>query len=176
MEKMEFDPKIKEDINKEGFDDDGGAVLIGKKEEMPQLLERLEKEGRAEDVGSYTKMHKQIVLPKERVTPEIKERIKPGMVFMSGDSFFLYVDKDGNIARVDINPDRIASLKAIDSSDYNAQGRQIEKELTELGFEFRDLNQNYNFATLKYIEREISSNKINTEDRLRQKRRTEFDF
>jgi hypothetical protein len=53
MPNIEVDPLIKKEINDEGFEsetpDSGAAVLIGKKEEMPQLLRRMEKKGKTEE-------------------------------------------------------------------------------------------------------------------------------
>lgn len=69
MNEQNINPEIKKQINKEGFEENV-AVLIGKKEEMPQLQELLETEGRAADLGSYIKMHKEIALPKEYVGVE----------------------------------------------------------------------------------------------------------
>ncbi len=84
MGKEEFEgvePEIKKEINEEGFDENA-AVLIGKKEEMPQLLEKLEKEGRAENLATFIKMHKEIALPKEEISSGLKEKLNPRMEYL----------------------------------------------------------------------------------------------
>lgn len=59
-----IDSEIKKQINEEGFEENA-AVLIGKKEDMPQMKERLETEGRTETLAAYIRLHKEIAVPKE---------------------------------------------------------------------------------------------------------------
>ena len=55
MPNMEIDPEVKKGLNEEGFEsetpDSGAAILVGKKEEMPQMQEKLEKEGLIKSEG-----------------------------------------------------------------------------------------------------------------------------
>jgi len=176
MEKFEIDPKIKEEINKEGWENNA-AVLVGKKEEMPQLLEKLEKEGRAANLGTYIKMHKEIALPKEEITPRLKEKIKSGLVFYRGD-VLMYVDKDGNIANVEIRSEKISSLRR----GMGIQ-EQVEKELKELGFFKPGESRGGEGITvmegdeiLNGIGEEIGNYKKKIEEQIREKKGEEFDF
>lgn len=53
MPNLEIDPEIKKGLNDEGFEsetpDSGAAVLIGKKEEMPELLNEVEKKRKTKE-------------------------------------------------------------------------------------------------------------------------------
>ena len=51
---MGVDPKIKKEINEEWFEGDA-AVLIGKKEDMLKLLEKLAPEEKTEQLSDYIK-------------------------------------------------------------------------------------------------------------------------
>lgn len=179
--KMGIDPKIKEEINKEGWektdDRDEQAILIGKKEEMSQLLEKLEAEGKTADLGTYIKLHKEIVLPKEEITPRLKEKIKSGLVFYRGD-VLMYVDKDGNIANVEIRSEKISSLRR----GMGIQ-EQVEKELKELGFFKPGEGKGGEGITvmegdeiLNAIGKEIGNYKKKIEEQIREKKGEEFDF
>ncbi len=155
--KMGVDPKIKEEINKEGWektdDRDEQAVLIGKKEEMPQLLEKLETEGKTADLGSYIKLHKEIALPYDEITDE---KLRQEIVEKKGDFDIInierqkdmleapflchskYIDKDGNMARVNIRLDKVADLKYLNEGFESFQiAKEIRKELEKLGFIWR---------------------------------------
>ena len=114
----------KKAINEEGWEGNA-AVLIGKEKELKVLRERLEKEGKAADLGTYIRMHKQVVLSSE--DPEM-EKLKGvvenarGLVFeqylTSPDgSEIRYVDQNGNIARVNIDAGKIAAYQEILGSE-----------------------------------------------------------
>lgn len=127
-EKYKIDPELKEEINREGWEKDseegGAAVLVGKKEEVERLRERLETEGKTVDLGSYIRLHKEIILPHSEIEDNV---LREKMLKMKG-SFDLwpisgrqreeqepqyrlrYVDKDGNLAQVNISVDDIAEL------------------------------------------------------------------
>lgn len=51
----------------QGFDEQGGAVLMGSKEEVDAALKRMEAEGETEDLESYIRMHKEVVMPKQAI-------------------------------------------------------------------------------------------------------------
>jgi len=147
MTNHEVDPEVKRQIAEEGFEGEeaegGAAVIIGPKEDMPELLEKLENEGRAESVGSYIRMHKEIRIPKEKISDlftaalgrEI-DNLKPGTVWFlwqpRGEKRLTFIDKDKNIAGVKIDPEKIASIKDIEQD--NDKIGQVRKELEELGF------------------------------------------
>lgn len=154
MEKFEgVEPEIKKEINEEG-------------------LEKLEKEGKAENVGSYIKMHKEIALPKEEMSPELKEKIKTGLAWWLG-GILQFVDKEGNIAQVEIRPGKIASLP---------EG-SFENELTELGFDFGKSKQEpgkkeelERMAIINTSVNEMLSYEEKVNKQLREKKLREFNF
>jgi len=134
MNPEKIDPIIKKEINKEGFDENA-AVLIGTKAELENLRARLESEGRAENLPTYLKMHKEIEVPFGAITnaqncPEI------GTAWVwGGPSEFqlIYVDKDKNIAAVRIKSQDITSLSKV----KDKIGR-IEEDLEASGFKVSD--------------------------------------
>lgn len=141
--KMSIDPTIKEEINKEGWektgDKDEWAVLIGKKEEMPQLLEKLETEGKTADLETYIKLHKEIILPSSEIKDEeLKKDIldNKGIYWQYGNLYngiiVKYFDKDGNYAEVNIRRDDIASLKSIPYDKFTWE--YVAEELKKLHF------------------------------------------
>lgn len=129
------DPNIKKEINEEGFEGDA-AVLIGKKEEMPNLEKILETEGRTTDLETYLRMHKEIIIPSETMSEEIKN-MNLAQPFRKGDylitQFYIYyMDSMNNLARVKIFPSKIGTLK--DEKDGRAMTKKTERALVELGF------------------------------------------
>lgn len=175
QEKIAVDPQIKKEINEEGFDE-GAAVIVGKKEEMPQMLERLEKEGMAENLGAYIKMHKEIALPNTEMTEEIKEKVLEQKGLIWRETFFddwilpyQYIDKDGNIAAVILDSKKI--------NDFQKRGGVFEsfikEELIKLGF-------NIDYSDNDLLIREVGQAVINYRDKikndLKDKKKEEFDF
>jgi len=173
-EQMGIDPKIKKEINEEGFEENA-AVLIGKKEEMPQLLERLENEGRAENLGTYIKMHKEIMLPKEEMSQELREKIKSGSVLFYEGSVIRYVDKDGNIARVEIDEKKISSITGVRGIQ-----EQVKDELEKFGFLLPGKTESMSILETEKIlaktTKEIQKYRGKIEKQIREKKAEEFDF
>ena len=150
---FKIDPEIKKEINEGGFEigeegEGGAAVLIGKKEEMPNLEARLENEGRAANLESYLRIHKEVIIPKDFIDKEI-ERVKPIEPTKKG-SFFLderslgskmldlyYIDSAGDLAKVKID------LKKIDTTKKDLENKtelrkialKAQEKLKDLGFE-----------------------------------------
>lgn len=148
MNERNIDPEVKKNLNKEGWEENA-AVLFGEKEtgELNQLYEQLESEGKATDLGGYIKMHKEIALPKGELSDKEAQDYK-GLVWifdvktdlMNKDHNEIaqilcrYVDKDGAIAEVDINTDKVSSVeKGLGIKGANHMNMVI-KELKELGF------------------------------------------
>ena len=165
---MLVDPKIKKEINEQGFEGDA-AVLIGKEEEMAQMEQRLEKEGRAENLGTYIKMHKEIVLPNDKIDldiPDIKltylQNLKKDLLQNKGLVWYgdergdegkdiFYIDKDGNVVKVIIDPAKISSLKDAFIKEERIAGfsnKYDRRKLYELiSQEFKDLGLNEVYQT-----------------------------
>ncbi len=144
QEKIAVDPQIKKEINEEGFEENA-AVLVGKKEEMPQMLERLEKEGMAENLATYIKMHKELALPNREINESLLKEMEQnrGLCWLERDDFLYYIDSDLNIARVKIDALKISSIKSVaiegESINWNKYRSQLNKEydeLKKLGFKF----------------------------------------
>ncbi len=139
--------KVKKEITEEGFED-GAAVLIGKKEKMPQLLEKLEKEGELmESLGAYLKtyleLHKKIVLPADQISDnELREWVsKNKSNFVGGlmpdkihlQTYFLqYIGEDGDIVAANIVPEEIFNFQKKGADlDFDVL---VRKGLYNLGF------------------------------------------
>jgi hypothetical protein len=156
--------KDKEEINKEGWEGNA-AVLIGKKEELEVLRERLEKEGRTADLGTYIRLYKEILLSQD--DPEMAElkdvtEGAEGLVFekylVSPDgSSIRYVDREGNVASVSIDARKIAAYRKLteemehldragrrgSSERYDLEkklDRALRSELGRLGFSGEDIS------------------------------------
>lgn len=148
-------PQEKEDINKEGFEGQA-AILIGKKEEMPNLVERLEKEGRAADLETYIRMHKQIIVPaneRESIQKRMGEYNEKGMAFFyhpsehdpSGCQSVTFIDSDNNLARVLIDTEKV---EIVSSDGYYGSNREercdiIAEKLKEMGFKVLAAKEHY---------------------------------
>jgi len=149
----EIGPNMREEIdkiNKEGFegnDESGAAILIGKggeekgeeNREMKRLRERVETEGRAADLETYLRMHKEIAVPKEEID-NLPEEVEKGHYVMHGvyhdterghQSYgILFFDKDGNIAHIIIDASKIEGTEEDEEWDREETKTRLEK----LGF------------------------------------------
>jgi hypothetical protein len=130
------DPNIKDAINTEGFEGDerGGATLIiGKKEtgEIDRLRENTENEGRCADAATYVRLNKKVSVPAEEVPEEIKKL--RGKIWI-GSNVANFIDSQGNIAEMDIDYDKIASIPKSTSWQRNRDALKIE--LAAKGFSF----------------------------------------
>ena len=147
---MGIDPKLKKDINEEGYDEDGGLLIVGTPEERDLARQKIENEGRAENLGAYIKLHKEIFLPKEEISPALSKEIENNKGFIwnsEGGSWgeymnYKYIDRDGNVANITIDFKKIATLKnkfiACRTEDWDKNWKFLEgvmkQELENLGF------------------------------------------
>ena len=175
-EKMEIgiDPATKEAINKEGFEGDtegGAAVIIGKKEggEIDQLRERVESEGQCADAATYVKLNKKIILPAEEVPDVTRTQKGKGWI---GSTTFRFVDKDGNIAEVNIDYAKIASMPT--SGDWGMRRDCFADELKERGFDIEN-GFDGSYARTQISER-LQERQRDVEKQTKDQREKEFDF
>lgn len=184
FEKSTIDPEVKEKLAEEGFEDNA-AVIVGKKEEAERQREIIEKEGKAENLGTYIKMHKEIAIPHDILTV-----FKQDQTFVSGEYDYYYsefrpggelyfVDSDLNLARVKIDFEKINELNKIITSldkDFMLDNNTLiersidllSKELKNLGFTEKVKYQKYNRVLGEY--RDILHKEAET------KKGREFDF
>lgn len=197
-----IDPELKRTLNKEGWEGDkegGAAVFVGTKEEIEKAREIMEKEGRTENLESYLRLHKEIVLPYNEIDNEtIKQIVEDNkglrqLRFSGADNFELrYIDKDGNVAKVEIFTDKIDEMKSegrINRGKMPNSSRpwkKINERLNEMGFPLLEDDEDgsgsygdageiwhkINWATEKYKEKLEKETKETTE----RKRKKEFDF
>lgn len=161
------DPEVKKEINKEGFEGNA-AVIIGKKEELPNLKEKLETEGRVENLATYIRLNKQIFLPID--SPEAKSLDVEKMKSAKGESYLShgcleYIDKDGNFCKVIIIQDAIAEIAKDNFSD-------IKAKLQDLGFRFPANLSN----TFLRADHSIGEYQSRLSREYQEKTKTEFDF
>lgn len=186
-----IDPKLKKEINEEGYDENGGYLLVGTPEERDLARQRMESEGRTESLGAYIKLHKEIFLPKEEIDPEFIKEINKnkGKIWLSGggnlgsDLNFKYIDKEGNVAKVNIDFQKISSLKDKNFTDCNNNWDQnweffnmvMTKELESLKFEYCvDEESIVNLIHEIHSQQGKYQGKIESEAKERKKE--EFDF
>src|SRR6185436_51149 len=134
----EIDPQIIDQINKEGFEgnEEGGATLIiGKKGgELDRLKQRVEKRNQYVDVATYVRLNKTIAVPNENVPEDLKKQIGRGWVTPSvvGSENLTYIDKEGNVAKVNFVFSQIASINS--ENQWVDPVSQLKQELSMIGF------------------------------------------
>jgi len=229
MEKEKFegiDPKLKEEINKEGWEGDkegGAAVFVGTKEEMEKSRERMENEGRTEDLGTYIRLHKEIILPFNEITDEDlkktieankghfnKSRLDPFIdieeipyeegverqnkheditiamasrrAFKSVKKLGLeYIDNEGNIAIVKIDPHKIEELEKIADTHDRTLQELVAERLDKMGFlskgGFEDRFRGaITFWDWNKLNDALVGYKYKLEKEAKEKEKKEFDF
>ena len=131
--------KIKKEVSEEGWEGSAALTIGGTEEERKVRRERLESEGNTKDLGTYIKMHKEIVLPKEEATDKTKELLEKnkGRIVednIDGNSFCIrYIDKDANVAQVFIQPEKIAEFKGFKIGRLETN-KKLDEGLKSLGF------------------------------------------
>ncbi|MDP2946559.1 MAG: hypothetical protein Q8N88_00450 [Nanoarchaeota archaeon] len=199
-----IDPKLKEEINKEGWEGDkegGAAVFVGTKEEMEKAREIMEKEGRTEDLASYIRLHKEIALPYNEI---VDEELKKAMVANKGhyaswpgyyssgfkneevEHKLEYIDLEGNIARVNIKTNEIADIEKIVeqrrkvrtfSLGYEVLQALISEKLSSLGFLLgAKLDENIDLWDSQKFRKAKEDYKKKLEQEVKEKKKHEFDF
>ncbi len=152
-EEFKIEPELKEQINKEGWEKldekSGAAVLIGKKEDMERLRERLETGGKTTDLGSYIRLHKESFLPSNEMRSGVREKVmaRTGSYVitkmkteLSPSCFLEYVDKEGNITGVNILIENIAEVDKKIPKLYGTNRVEANKVYAVLHEELKGLN------------------------------------
>lgn len=210
--KMGIDPKIKEEINKEGWektdDRDEAAVIIGPdwkkaktpeeaeqfRKEVERLKEKLEREGKADDLGTYIRMHKEIKLPKKEASSDISDVLteNKGLLWnvtekVGGEEYkylfpeslvYNYIDKDGNVASFNLDPQKLTPTREIierkktDNSSKEAFYEIIRESVKELGFNWG--SQSTELITA--IHEQILDYQKRLKEEVRKRKKEEFDF
>ncbi len=172
FEKLEDLSKIKKEINKEGFEENA-AVLIGKKEEMPELKEKLANKGVEQGVAEFIRNHKEIIVPQEEIKLEekLKKQLTPGLGFLSGhqEEILTYIDKNENIARAELDLNKISELLSLAKKIYAGEPQEaVKKALPTLGFQITNYQE-----LIESIEKEIER----YQDEIKKRQEKEkFDF
>lgn len=172
---MSFEnPEVKKEIEQEGFEDNA-AVVFGTKEEAERKREVIEKEGYAENLGTYIRMHKEIVVPAEELNPSTRTSAKVNMglyTLRSSGSLgwcVKFYDKSENIARVYLDFDKIGELKEIAKEGAVSKlASGIEARLKELGFK-PAININLFESTIHKYEEKLA-------EQAKEQKLSEFDF
>lgn len=175
MRKETIDPRIKKEINQEGFEENA-AVLVGTKEEVERLRERMETDGYAKDLATYIRLHKEILVPAEEITEKwLKDSLKPSYFsyyYDNENGDLQYIDKQGNLVQVIIEQDKIDDLREKDESIMYS----IPEKLKELGFSKEELaHPSGGFRHLAKCARDYYQNKLEEEKR-KDEAEKEFDF
>lgn len=172
MKNPEFEI-VKKEINSEGFEGDtegGASVFVGSKEEVQKMEERAETEGKAVDVATYIKLHKEIALPKERMTRQVHDIIdkhEKGWGWLKivdkNRWDFAYVDKEGNLARVLIRPGDVKL----------PENQRLVDLLVSYGFQMGDA-RSYDIDTI--IRGNVYNYCVDIQQELKKEKKKEFDF
>ncbi len=137
---MGIEKNIKKQLNKEGVEKQGkgeAAVLAGTKEEVEKARELIESEGRAPDLESYIRLHKEIYLnesevPYNSIISLTGSKPEKGTAWLEKGNLF-YVDKNENIANVKIDINQIDSFSDVPD---NKKLEEFENKAKELGLHF----------------------------------------
>lgn len=140
------------------LDENGNKTLLVKEGQAHELRE--EKEGMADTVGTYIRMHKRIVVPNEgdELTPRdqivgwydeapLADILKgeKGAIWEMGRSGprgsqeYYFIDKDGDIAAFYLDAENVKSLQPARNLQVKEHVNEVVKaELAALGFKFID--------------------------------------
>jgi hypothetical protein len=120
-------PKINLESKKEINTGNGAAVFVGTKEKVEEAKEIMETEGVKENLETFIRFHKEIIVPKEKLADFLDGRRtgkpRPGCYKLLGNDF-TFIDKEGNVARVAIDTTKIEDRKPT----------QLDEKIEELGF------------------------------------------
>ena len=189
MVEYKIDPELKKEINNQGWDDGGAAIIYSSEEERDALLERLETGGFCKNLETYIRMHKKIVVPAEYVSMRNSEKFYTSTLQLRnyifrdnfGDKSIFFIDSKGNIAGVEISLNKIASYKGSDSDnplknireDVLYENKRITDELNDMGFlELTNCDKRSFLYSVITDYREIKQ----AEERKKQKEHKAFDF
>lgn len=187
-----IDSTLKEQINKEGWEtgkdynlktkeeNEGGmAVFVGTKEEAERAREIAETEGKAANLGAYIDMHKVIKVKSNEMELAgniTRETIFPGKAWLKDEGqgrFFrlLYIDRDSNIAEVEIKKEKIASFTG-KQVVFSVIKQELEKERFDIEDVYSD--ESYLGDVYEWVCDQINrkQNKLNEE--AKEKRKSGF--
>jgi len=142
-----------------------------------KLKEELKEGENTPDAATYVRIHKQISVPAEYVSKELKEQKGKGWIAYE---HLEYVDKDGNIAEVEIDYSQIDSIN-ISRSSWKMGVTKLIDELEQHGFEIENILP---FTSTARISGNIPRPFFESREKYRQdmkkiqqeKTRKEFDF
>jgi hypothetical protein len=148
------------------LDENGGKKFLIKERQAQELRE--EKEGMADTLGTYIRMHKSIVIPNggDDLTPadqmvgrsnEPLSKIfqeRKGSVWPTGPYSleYYFIDKDGDLATFALDPAKVKSLEAVSTSDVQERDSAIKAELFGLGFTLIDTHNYEDNLTFDIID------------------------
>ena len=154
----------------------GGASYIATEQGGLELTKKQKEEIRMEhegdlwpDAATYVKINKKIVLPAEDVPETVREQKGKGWI---ADKLFRYIDKDGNLARVDIDYEKILSFaKRGRLSSATGAEDQLKEELGERGFDIAGEGR-----MPGEIAQAIHTYEQKVREQMKEKAKREFDF
>src|SRR3989344_532177 len=119
----ELDKTTKEKINKEGWEENA-AVLVGKEHEMEGLLKKLEAGDHIADLGTYIRIHKEVVLSPDE--PEITSEITKAMSARRGECIIL--DFEGTVTTASAT-DQMQKKSSVYSLYYINRGGNVARDI-----------------------------------------------
>ena len=121
-------------------DENGNVGLELTKDQIVKIKSENQQES-FPDLASYIKSYKEIAIPAEKVPEEIRNQ--KGLCYLNnGDSKIVFVDKEGNLAEVNLaRKDSRDYRKMINTLKNASNATDIENELTKSGFSVTSGNQ-----------------------------------
>lgn len=172
-----YTPKEMEELEKSRRETDAELIKGGADYKINVITgdqqEKIEKEHEGEwapDVASWVRLHKEIACPKEEIDPEERKRIELniGALIPQGDLYYLFIDNEGNIAGFRIIPEKIETLKNLNSIDVVSR---IPRELEEKGF-----NRVVNRGLEDIMRGLVHIHKEKVKEEMEERKKKEFDF
>ncbi|MCX6779162.1 MAG: hypothetical protein NTU97_02945 [Candidatus Magasanikbacteria bacterium] len=166
------------------------GVFIGTQEEVDNAMKKIEGEGRAEDLASFIRLHKEVIMNMEDMKQveedsvsffkglsEKMEAMPTGAAYYDSLADVLYFkDSIGNLAKVSVDLGKIADLRKYKDSPFQKQ-QAVEAELEKNGFTLDKTNGPRSFILFRVdlIALETDLNKIRGK-RLKTESKTTFNF
>ncbi len=168
-----IDRNLKEQINKEGWEDNA-SVIIGKEgEEIDNLKERLESDNKCIDAATYIRLNKIICVPTNEIDPDFKKSITVGDGWIINNKL-IYIDKEKNIVKVVIDFNNISSISEKNRQFLKEEVADFIEELNPYGFRVDEYSDD--ITEYEKINKVIDNYRLKVTENTIEQKDKEFDF
>lgn len=122
------------------------------------------------DAATYVRLNKIIAVPSEKVPEDFKQMLGQGWI---GAEEFIFLDKNGNVAKVKIDYDQVSSIPK--ARGWEQKSDQFRQELVNAGFTRIDRFQAAP-AEVRNLVNLMEMYKIQVEQKAKETKTSQFDF